>query len=251
MDYAIRVTHSEQTDISGIIKYLSDRTDVVVVCQHDPSTNTGNKPHFHIHLQGCTTTDTTILGKLTQLKAPKGCAGRSVKRTYGKAPDIKPVDTGNITYISKGRLEPVFLKGISQTEYYNLRLNWVNYGVEPQDPKRKATSPRTEAKPKLTVYGQWEEVMRRLRTIPYECKCNICNANKQTNLIGGILWNEYDEHENYNHCCTTIRQVRKECHLMTDARTRKPFLEMIYTEGHERECNYDEEIREVRKWGWN
>lgn len=254
MDYAIRVTMTTDTDVSGIIRYISDRSDVVVVCEHNPATNTGNKPHIHIHVQGCTTATKTLLGKFTELRVPKGQAGRSVKTTYGKDPDAKPVDTGNITYISKGRLEPVFLKGVSIDEYYILRSNWIDYGVQAGTQGRQPITlePSGKTKPKkLTVYGQWEEVMRRLRTVPYECKCSVCNANKQTNLIGGILWTEYDEHENYNHCCYVIRQVRKEQGVMTDERTRRPFLEMIYTEGHERECDYSEEIKNVKKWGWN
>lgn len=254
-NFAIRVTMSEETDLSGIYAYLADRANVVVVCRHTKETNTikiGDSPHVHIHVGGCTVDTKTILGKLTQLKAPKGNKGRSCKDTYGKAPNIKPVDSGNISYISKGRLEPEFLKGVSISEFNSLRSNWVDYGVvESRTQGREAPSPGQPKKKKLTTYGQWEEVMRRLRTIPYQCNCNICNANSQTNLIGGIMWNEYDEHENYTHCCTVIREVRKEQGLMTDARIRKPFLEMIYTEGHERECDYSEEIREVKKWGWN
>lgn len=249
-NYAIRVTMNDDTDLSGIYTYLADRANVVVVCRHSPETNTGHNPHVHIHVGGCPTSTKTILGKFTELKVPAGNNGRSVKTSYGE--EAKPVDTGNITYISKGRLEPEFLKGVTISEFYNLRSNWVDYGVKQSRTQgREVATSGQPKKKKLTTYGQWEEVMRRLRTIPYQCKCHICNANKQTNLIGGVMWNEYDEHENYTHCCTVIREVRKEQGLMTDARIRKPFLEMIYTEGHERECDYSEEIREVKKWGWN
>lgn len=248
--YAIRVTMNEETDLSGIYKYLADRANVIVVCRHSPETSTGDNPHVHIHVGGCSTSTKTILGKLTELKVPTGNHGRSVKTSYGE--DAKPVDAGNITYISKGRLEPEFLKGVSISDYYNLRSNWVDYGVKQSRTQgREAVQPSGQPKKKkLTTYGQWEEVMRRLRTIPYKCECNVCKADKQTNLIGGVMWNEYDQHENYTHCCNVIRQVRKEQGLMTDARIRRPFLEMIYTEGHERECDYSQEILEVRKWGW-
>lgn len=254
MNFAIRVTMSAETDLSGIYSYLSSRTDVLVVCRHSKETNTiklGDSTHVHIHAGGCTVDSKTILGKLTQLKVPKGNKGRSCKDTYGQAPNVKPVDNGNISYISKGRLEPEYLHGVSISEFYNLRSQWIDYGEQSRTQGREVVS-ESSGKPKkkkLTTYGQWEEVMRRLRTIPYKCECSVCKANKQTNLIGGIIWSEYDEHENYNHCCNVIRQVRKEQGLMTDARVRRPFLEMIYTEGHERECNYDEEIREVKKWG--
>lgn len=249
MDYAVRLTPCEHAKVTECIQYIVDNCESAVVVEHSPDNGAGKELHYHVHVEGLRITGTSLNRSITRFGFQKGNTGRSVKTQYDKD-NPKPIDRGNITYISKGRLEPVRLHNISRDVYDEKCNEWVDFTVKGKrsKPVKETGEPK---KKKLTTYGQWEEVMRRLRTIPYKCECSVCKADAQTNLIGGVIWNEYDVHENYTHCCYVIRQVRKEQGLMTDARTRRPFLEMIYTEGHERECDYSEEIREVKKWGWN
>lgn len=118
--HAIRITLPFE-DCSGIISQWSDRSQRAIVYQHDADEKI-SKTHVHIGLYGCEV-------KAEQLKRLwKNCPGKGNEFWSWKeeADEFLPDGTNKyLTYMSKGKLAPVFVKNISNESVENSRLSWV------------------------------------------------------------------------------------------------------------------------------
>ena len=121
--YAARVS-KPYSDLSGIIDLWAQRCEQVAVFQHDADEEV-TKTHVHLVLLKCDV-------KAEQLKRDSKLPAQgnklwSFKDHYeDKDKNWVPVDLSFITYMSKGFLEPVFLKNISQDIVDGFRQKWVD-----------------------------------------------------------------------------------------------------------------------------
>lgn len=113
--YAIRITLSYD-DCKDVISKWADRSARAIVYQHDIDEEV-SKTHIHLALVGC------------EVKA------EALKRMWPDAPgkgnefwSWKQIDDGlekYVTYMTKGKLRPVFVKNFSQDIVDGLRQAWV------------------------------------------------------------------------------------------------------------------------------
>jgi len=123
MNHAIRIT-LPYADCSGIIQQWANRCVSAVVYQHDADEEV-SKTHVHIGLYGCEV-QYEALKRMWPDAPGKGNAFWSFKDKYeDKDGKMVPVDEGNITYMSKGHLRPVFVKNFSNELVERFRQSWV------------------------------------------------------------------------------------------------------------------------------
>ena len=99
---------------------LYDLCDKVAIYEHPADANV-KRSHIHGLLLGCKRKEDTIRNKFFKDKYEY-----SMKSTYKNCKEqIVKVDIGFMTYMSKGKYEPSFLKGITMVEadYYNSLWN--------------------------------------------------------------------------------------------------------------------------------
>lgn len=112
--HAIRVT-LPYDDCKDIISKWADRSARAIVYQHEADEEV-SKTHVHIGLQGCEV-------KAEQLKRMwKDCPGKGNEFWAWKDWDD---GTKYITYMSNGKLRPVFVKEFSQDIVERSRQEWV------------------------------------------------------------------------------------------------------------------------------
>lgn len=234
MDYAVRLTPSGETDVSGALKYIVANCASAVVVEHSPTNGAGKELHYHIHVEGLSISDTSLNRSLTRFKVPPGNKGRSVKTKYDKD-NPKPVDRGNIRYISKGRLEPVLLHNISYQEYEVWRSQWVQRSAETNTPEPV----RADKKKKVTDYDIYEEIRDILENVPYVCSCKACQYDNEVasehGLVRKIRWGYSDVHRHINYVEDTIFRVRNKYRRKTSERVMHDFCYMVYNNGRSME----------------
>lgn len=237
-DYHFRL-HMSYNDASNInvIKYIADRSDELVVCQHDPGTATGLRDHIHGYVKGSTIERKAFHAQLTRLGAPKGNGGRMLSETYGKAPDIKPIDKGCITYISKGKLEPLFIKGVEISEFYSLRSEWKDYKKTPGLQGQRAdsgTKPKKVVKTDFEIYCEIADIMK---DYTYECKCvqctpvRLCDDTQTTFPLKRVRWDFVKKHQHIQALHEVVTTTRKKYGKLTSSRVFNDFCFMFYNDG--------------------
>jgi len=112
MSYAIRLTY-EYVQMEPIVKRICDEADVVVVYQHDES----ERKHIHLYTEGLKATVQTV----------KNWINRELGLKVAKSDwSFKTAKNRNfITYMSKGKLTPCLVKGVSDAEIDTFREKWV------------------------------------------------------------------------------------------------------------------------------
>ena len=152
MDYHIRWSRA-YVDISGAVGYVSNHCEELVAVEHEADDEVA-RTHVHMYVKGVTVTKQTLINQVQ--KAVPGIARSDYIHTTTykdrETGEMKPIDKGLITYISKGSLEPSKLHNISLEEYYEWRAKWVNYeNVEYKkgDIKRYVTIKETPKERKL------------------------------------------------------------------------------------------------------
>jgi len=116
-------------DLSGVIKTWADQCETLVVYEHVADSQV-KKTHVHLLMVG-------IRVGVEQLK---NLAKRHIVPGKGQAfwkwESKTPPDESFITYMSKGKLAPKFIKNISPAQIEEWRLKWV-------DPAAKSNSSET------------------------------------------------------------------------------------------------------------
>lgn len=127
-----------------LIEHLASKSDKLVVYEHSEDVS-----RVHIHFYAvCSVKSDTIRNYIRKLL---GCSKTdfSIKE--------KDVDEKCITYMSKGKLDPVYVKGYELSDLNTLRSTWVDY----QEVKRD----RHVKKDQITMYDMAKEVYDILKDI--------------------------------------------------------------------------------------
>jgi len=121
-NYAPRVTLSF-SDVSGVIRTWADSCKQVVVYEHEADDEV-NSTHVHMILMDC------------EYKTPKSLKDQFYKmiETTRKGnelwswehKDFPNPDLSFITYMSKGELEPIFVKDVEQRQIENFKKQWIS-----------------------------------------------------------------------------------------------------------------------------
>lgn len=122
-NHAIRIT-KPYSDVKDVIDLWATRSQEVAVYQHDADEEV-KQTHVHMILLGCEVKEEQLK---RDSKLPAGGNKLwSFKQQYEDVSGNKvPIDRQFITYMSKGKLSPVFLKNISQEEVESSRQKWVD-----------------------------------------------------------------------------------------------------------------------------
>lgn len=232
MNFALRVTPADDTDLSGVIKYLQDRSNILVIVEHSLENGGGTRKHYHLHIMGLSVNDKSLYKQLDKSRVPRGNDGRSCKTKYNKE-NPTDIDSGNITYISKGKLEPYLLHGMSIDEYNELRSKWVEYRSVAQTKEIAKTKKSTK---NVTRYDMYNEAISLLQE-PYECKCVDCKHQRLIAMEYGkdykIVWDYSTNHQHVARAGQVILQIRKKYNRGYNDHALDGDMCMLYNEGRE------------------
>lgn len=218
--FAIRITRPfTEIQTSGFLDYLIERSDELVVAEHSPATETGHVIHCHMYCSTSVGYDSIS----TRIKSTLGSGNGvfSIKTKYGKKGVKKDVDKGAIKYMLKGKLEPSYVKGVSETDVNNLRLQWeppkavadLVFATPLDDAQNTIVDiPLVIKNPALkTQKGQCIEIKRRLENYEYQCKCAQCkwqHSHGQETLP--VRWAPELIHQNEEIMYSVIHKVLSE-----------------------------------------
>lgn len=122
MSFAIRITKA-YVDISGLVQKIADIAENCVVYQHDDA----SRVHCHMLVLGFTKTEDTIRRWMRGVFEKPARTDISIKSVYkDDAGKEVPVDSSFIVYMSKGQLDPVYVKGYTESDISDYRGRWVN-----------------------------------------------------------------------------------------------------------------------------
>jgi len=106
--YKLRLT-LPWLDASGVILRIAEQCESIIVYEHSEGCE---RPHIHALIQDLKRSYDTVSGWMKSVCPAR--SDRSLGTSYGK--EKKPIDLGFISYMSKGKYDPVFVKGISEQE---------------------------------------------------------------------------------------------------------------------------------------
>lgn len=122
-NYAIRITRPYM-DCSGIISRWADRSNAIVVYQHDADEEI-SKTHIHLAIYG-SEVKAEALKRMWEDVPGKGNEFWSWKEWIVEQDnDDSLINSRYLTYMSKGTLRPVFVKNFSNAILENSRQGWV------------------------------------------------------------------------------------------------------------------------------
>lgn len=157
--------------IKEACELMAEKSERMVVYQHEPEGNDDNV-HVHIYLvntQVSTDTLKNYIKKFTRVPSDKGNKFWSFKTEYIPYGSTKPqpLDSGCITYMSKGELQPVFNKGFTQEELDMCRDRWDPTVIEKTkktyQSKLMYVVKETHKDSKLRQNQMIDEIIKRLR----------------------------------------------------------------------------------------
>jgi len=122
MNYAIRVTLPYES-FKDIVSKWASRCVSFIAAQHDADAEV-SQTHVHLVAFGCEVKP-EALRRMWPDAPGSGNGFWSMKDYYEKDDKKYPVDEGAIVYILKGKLNPVFVKNISQATVEKSRQEWV------------------------------------------------------------------------------------------------------------------------------
>lgn len=124
MNLFCRITCSYVT-LTPVVQLLETKCDKLVIYEHNANTD---NIHIHMYIENCTVSTDTIKNYCKRFGINGGLRGSgwSFKSAH---------DTGCIVYMSKGNLEPSFIKGFTQEEIVSYRDSWVERTRETSNSK--------------------------------------------------------------------------------------------------------------------
>lgn len=127
MDLFIRVTVEWSQAVSAI-ELISSKVNRMVVYEHNSG---GKNCHIHMYLETCSVSTDTLKNYIRKhVTLDKGNKVWSFK---------KADDSDCITYMSKGKLDPCYVKGFTQDELIVYKDKWVERTPETSTPKDTVT----------------------------------------------------------------------------------------------------------------
>jgi len=116
MNYAVRITRPYK----DLVEFF-DRFETAVVYQHDADTEV-KRTHCHALLIGVSVSTDTMKNWVT-----KSIGLRPSKSDWAFVSKLKskPITEDFITYMSKGKLEPSYIKGFTQEQIDSYKCKWI------------------------------------------------------------------------------------------------------------------------------
>lgn len=163
MNYACRIDLPFST-FKSAIDLISEKCERLVVYEH--SENDLNI-HCHYLLIGCSISTDSIKNYVKRAGCPvqKGNQFWSFKtqyKPYGEDKDI-PVTSTFITYMSKGHLEPSYVKGFTQEEIDTYKNEWKPITRSSQPTLKQYIVKESASQSKLRQHEMINEVVRRIK----------------------------------------------------------------------------------------
>lgn len=123
MSFAVRFTKA-YIDASGVVEKIAAVAQKCVVYQHDDA----SRIHCHMLVEQFDKTEDTLRRWIRSMFENPARTDISIKSTYRDASGAEvPIDSAFIVYMSKGRLDPSYVKGYSETDISEHRSRWVNH----------------------------------------------------------------------------------------------------------------------------
>lgn len=151
--WAVRVSMDYASFSAELLTKIAAACDRLVIYEHE-SDEEINRTHVHMLVDNPTVTQETFKNWIGRDRG-KGNSFWSFKTVYSvkKGNDEIPVDLKFITYMSKGTLQPKYVKALTEEEIEQYRAAWINY------PSRSAaTADNDDKKPTITMYHMAREV---------------------------------------------------------------------------------------------
>jgi hypothetical protein len=134
MSLFIRITRGYE-QVKEWVNKVADNSVSCIVYEHTGEKT--KKVHIHLLVEGAKVSTETLKRWLSS--GPMDMYARS-DWSFKEKYDNKPVDRGCITYMSKGHLDPVFVRNIDDQTIYELKNKWVVYkGNNDKPDTNKAT----------------------------------------------------------------------------------------------------------------
>lgn len=121
-NYAPRITLPFH-DVSGVIRMWSDACSQVVVYEHQADEEV-SATHVHMILMDCKYKTAQQLKNIFYKEIETNRKGNELWSWEHK--DFTNPDLSFITYMSKGVLEPIFVKNVEQRQIENFRSKWIS-----------------------------------------------------------------------------------------------------------------------------
>lgn len=115
MNYAVRITRT-YADVQQWVGRVAMVSEKVVVYEHSENVS---RIHIHAHIWGCAATDDTLknwLSEALNVKVKKYDIAFKTQYKPRGTTQSKPIDDGNISYMSKGKYDPLYVKGYTDEE---------------------------------------------------------------------------------------------------------------------------------------
>lgn len=107
-DYKLRLS-LPWVDASGVVLRIAEQSESIIVYEHSEGCE---RPHIHALILGLKRGYDTVVGWMKSICPSR--SDRSLGTSYGK--EKKPLDLGFISYMSKGKYDPVYVKGITDDD---------------------------------------------------------------------------------------------------------------------------------------
>lgn len=144
--FAFRISAS-YADIGSTLLKLIDLTEKVAIYEHPADEKVANT-HIHGLLMTCSRKEDTLREKFFK----KHWKGKyQLATTYKDQDDnVQPVNEGYVSYMSKGKFEPSFVKGFTTDKISELKAKWVNHTRT--DPAVDSASPDKKKKESVCIF---------------------------------------------------------------------------------------------------
>lgn len=167
MYFAFRVSVSYQ-DASMILLELFDMCEKVAVYEHEAD-EWVKRTHIHGIIMNCSRKEDTLRNKIFK---PNWKKDYQLAKTYKKCDEngvvqVYPVDDGYITYMSKGHLDPMYVKGYIPERIKELKEAWVDY----EKPENKTE--QSKDKKTMTVYDHCEAIAKDMEELVGDYHLNV------------------------------------------------------------------------------
>lgn len=162
-NFAFRITVAYDDLGLGLLA-LYDMSEKIAIYEHDADEDV-NRTHIHGLIMGCNRKEDTVRTKF--FKGIYESTDYELKTKYqDKNKRWWPVDDKYITYMSKGRLQPQYVKGYSFEETEEFRKQWVDFSALKtaressgtkvgEDQVAVATTPKKQ----MTVYSHCKAII--------------------------------------------------------------------------------------------
>lgn len=151
----IRISKTYE-ELKDFVKKLSDACDVCVVYEHE-SDETVNRTHIHAYVENPQVSTDTM----------KNWVKKSLKVVTFPKTDwsfTEAKDRGFVTYLSKGKLDPLFCKGIDAEACRLLKEAWVLLDAMPKRKTQYVLKVENPEQQKMRQAEMIAEIRRRVNT---------------------------------------------------------------------------------------